>query len=154
MPVIQRLTALVSCMLLALTLAACVKEKPTLLEGSVSASADVNPDGDGTASPVVVRYYELKSTKAFDSAGFFDIYDEATTTLAGDMLHWGEVELVPGGSQALNLEVTPGANFVGFLVAYRDIENASWRGKMALKPNSVNEVVVNVGKLAVDVAAP
>ena len=31
---------------------------------------------------------------------------------------------------------------------------ASWRGKLAIKPNSVNEVAVNVGKLSVDVAAP
>ena len=135
-------------------LSACVKEKPTLLQGIVTATGDINPDGAGQASPVVVRYYELKTTKAFDSAGFFDIYEDATTTLAGDMLHWGEVELNPGDSQELNLELTPGANFVGFLVAYRDIDNASWRGKTAIKANNVNEVAVSVGKLSVDVAAP
>ena len=154
MPLIQRVSAFISCCVFALVLGACVKEKPTVLQGIVKASADVNPDDSGQAAPVVVRYYELKSTKAFDAAGFFDVYDDATTTLAGDMLHWGEVELVPGGDQNLNLELTPGARFVGFLVAYRDIDNASWRGKIAIAPNAVNQVAVNVGKLSLDVAAP
>ncbi len=49
----------------------------TEIEATFRAAADLNPDYQGNPSPLVVRFYELKSPTAFNNAGFFDLYDNA-----------------------------------------------------------------------------
>ena len=141
MPSLRLPAAAAASLILTFVLTACVKEEPTVLDGSVSASADANE-----GAPIVVRYYELKGTDAFDSAAFFDVFEQPEATLGTDLLGSGEVALVPGQNQPLNMKLNAETRFVGFAAAYRDIDNADWRGKLPVKPKSVNAVVVEVGK--------
>jgi len=137
--------------LLAALLGGCVKESPTVLVASVVGAADLNPDPGGQAAPVVVRFYELKSAKAFDAAAFFDIYDNAQQTLGADLLNWAELEVVPGSTRTLTLKLGPLAQQVGVIVAYRDIDHARWRAKIAIATGKTIDVTVHAGKLAVAV---
>ena len=146
MHVLRSSAAVIAALGFAVLLGACVKDAPTVLKGAVSATEDANG-----SSPVVVRYYELKTTKAFDSAGFFDIYETAPATLGADLLNWGEVELLPGSTEPLQVELNSETRFVGFLAAYRDIENSKWRAKMPVNSQSVNGVAVSVGNRALAV---
>ena len=38
--------------------------------------ADVNPDDNKISSPLIIRMYELKSSKIFKKANFIDIYEK------------------------------------------------------------------------------
>ena len=55
---------------------------PAEIEVTVEASDDLNPDFEGNPSPMVVRFYELKSPTAFNNAGFFALYDSDAAELA------------------------------------------------------------------------
>lgn len=147
----HRLVRLAVVCLVALLSVACVKEEPpppTKLEAKVEAAKDVNPDSAGRPSPVVLRFYELKSLKVFESAGFFDIYEQGSEVLGSDMLNWGELELTPGGARELAFEPDADAQYVGFIVAYRSIEQSTWRGSIALVPNQTNRARVKLEKTA------
>ena len=60
--------------LLALTalLGACASGPPedVVLRGSVEAVDTVNPDGQGRASPLVIKIYQLKANDKFELADF------------------------------------------------------------------------------------
>jgi type VI secretion system protein VasD len=133
---------------LALSVAGCVQETPTTLSASLAASADVNPDPGGRPSPVVVRVYELRNLKAFDSAGFFDIYEDAQTVLGPDMLNWSEVRLAPGESRQLNLQLHSDTRFLGVVAGYQAIDDSRWRGSVSITPNQANAAVINLERLA------
>src|SRR5262245_62038716 len=52
---------------LVLVMAGCLSNppKPSNVKLTLRAAADVNPDGNGRPSPVVVRIYQLKTDTAF-----------------------------------------------------------------------------------------
>ncbi|MBL0283852.1 MAG: type VI secretion system lipoprotein TssJ [Zoogloea sp.] len=65
----------------ALALAGCAKPPvisppkpepiPTVIQLDITANAAVNADRHGRAMPIVVRFYLLQTTAAFDNADFF-----------------------------------------------------------------------------------
>lgn len=113
--------------------AACASgpPKPTKARMTVSAQADVNPDADGRASPVVVRVYQLQQDAKFANADFFALFDDEAQALGADLLARDEVTLAPGERKEVQVDVKGEAKFVGAIAAYRDIRNSQWR---ALKP--------------------
>lgn len=112
-------------------------------------SAEVNPDINGRASPVVVKVFELSSRTLFDSQDFFALYDEAEQVLGPDLIHKTEFEFQPGTQSEYQLSLAPGVRYAGVLVAYRDIESASWREVIEVKPTHYETHDVHVGKLSV-----
>jgi type VI secretion system protein VasD len=144
-------TRVLSLVLVATGLVACVKENPTVLVATVVASQDVNPDGAGRASPVALRIYELKDRETFESASFFDLYERGQQTLGADLLNSTEIKLVPGGTKDLRLELSPDARFVGVVAAYRAIEDATWRATVPIPTTETTEVEIRLEKLVVGV---
>jgi type VI secretion system protein VasD len=116
----------------ALALASHAKRPPPQLLATVTAAEDLNPDPSGSPSPVVVRYYELRSLNAFTTTDFFALYEGAATVLAADQLSAGELRLRPGETLPLNLELNPETKFVGIIVAFQAIDQAQWRGSFAI----------------------
>ena len=152
MPAINRTALILTLVIAAVASAACVKDAPTVLDASVTATQDVNPDPAGRPSPIVVRFYALKSLKSFDTAAFFDIYEKAPETFGADLVSWGEVDLTPGASKALNVTLSPETRHVGFVAAFRSIDQATWRGSVDIPPNQTTRVAVDVEKLALSIA--
>ena len=112
-----------------LTLAACASSapKPTKARMTVIAQADVNPDGDGRPSPVVVRVYQLQQDAKFANTDFFTLFDNEQQALGEDLLARDEVTLAPGERKVLQVDVKGEAKFLGAVAAYRDIRNSQWR---------------------------
>jgi type VI secretion system protein VasD len=125
---------------------------PTIAEISVTAAADANPDSTGKGAPVAVRVFQLTSTSAFDKADFFQLYEHEAETLGADLAGRDELLLTPGATQQLRKEMKPGVGFIGVMVAFRDIQNATWRVTAAPPPNQTTAVQVTVQGLAVNVA--
>lgn len=124
---------------------------PTVASVALAAATNVNPDAGGAAAPVAVRVYQLASTATFDTADFFQLYQNDQSVLGADMLGREEVVLAPGAAQQLTVEMKPGAKFIGVVAAFRDIQNAKWRGSAAPPANQTSQVQISVNGLNVDV---
>ena len=108
----------------------------------------VNPDIQGNASPVVVKVYALASPTVFESKDFFTLYDNPDAVLNTDLLKKTEFEFVPGKRQDYKIQFTPAAQYLGVVVAYRNIENARWRAIVKVDPTGYDDLYVYVDKLA------
>ena len=130
--------------LLALFLVSCVEPPPppprAIVNLTVSAAENVNPNTSGQASPIVVRVYYLVSPTVFSEADFFTLFEQEKAALGADLAASDEFVLAPGGGMALSREVRDDVRFVGLLAAFRDIDNAVWRGVAPVPPSKTTAV--------------
>jgi type VI secretion system protein VasD len=147
---------LLAMLLLATLLAACgaAPPKPTIVQGSVEAGADINPDRRNRASPVTVRIYELKTVAVFERADFFSVWDGEAETLGGDLLGRDEIQLVPGERRQFERTLQPDTRHVAVVAAFRDLERAQWRASTVVIPNRTQTLTISLGTKSVSVSAP
>lgn len=110
--------------------------KPLPAKLTIQAAADVNPDSDGRASPVVVRVFRLRTDAEFTGAPFFPLYDSDKTVLNAALIARDEYTLTPGQKLQIELPVSPDTRFFGVLAAYRD-PNAQWRALAPASPKAI-----------------
>jgi len=134
--------------------------KDFILEGSVTASAELNPNRNGRPSPVTVVIFHLKSGDAFQFGDFFGLYDPDNGIVASDLIKRVDMQLQPGQVLPIASEFDPETTHIGVLVAFRDIDNAEWRAvlpipekslKDKLNPFSKKKLMINVEELSVTV---
>lgn len=99
----------------------------------LSASSDVNPDVNGASSPVCIEIYELKDVDDFQNADYYSLMGERLKSLKNNIANMQEVVLQPGTTQSLNITPRQGVVALGFVAAYRDIDNADWMDVYKLK---------------------
>jgi type VI secretion system protein VasD len=142
---------------LAIVAGCAAAPKPAETKMKIVAAADVNPDGKGRPSPIVVRVYQLKTEAEFANADFFAIYDREKEILGPSLITREEYTLEPGGSEELKFEVAGDARFLGVLAAYRD-PSAHWRAVSPAPEKGLADLLkkdrltVNLGKNAVSLA--
>jgi len=107
---------------------------PVTLQVTLIASADVNPDVRGRASPLSVRIFELRSRSAFDAADFFSLYDREQATLGTELLAKEQYILRPGDTQGYTRKAQGESRFLGVVAAYRDLEGSTWRVAAGIAP--------------------
>jgi type VI secretion system protein VasD len=136
----------------ALLLGACAgdpKPKPTEIQGSIEASAKLNPSVSQRASPVMLRIYELKTAAAFNSADFVSMYQRDQAELAADLVAREEMVLSPGETRPYAKTLAPETRFIGVMAAYRDLERAKWRSIVAIQPGQKQRLVIRADELTV-----
>ncbi|MBX9757035.1 MAG: type VI secretion system lipoprotein TssJ [Pseudomonadaceae bacterium] len=121
----------------------------TKLDLSLTGSEKLNPDINGRPSPIVLRLIELKHPVSFENADFFSLYQRPKDALSPDLVTLEELELRPGESHELKLSVQDGSRYVGVLAAYRDLPESSWRYVIALQPQELNKVELNLDALGI-----
>ncbi|MFJ7316395.1 type VI secretion system lipoprotein TssJ [Pseudomonas sp. NPDC098747] len=147
--VCKTLTALTALALLA----GCASLSPfstlTKLDLKLTASAQVNPDLHGRASPIVVRLFELKHSAAFENTDFFSLYHRANESLTPDLVLGEELELQPGQSVDLKLKVAEDSRYVGVIAAYRDLPKSTWRYTVPITALEVTEADLTLDKAGI-----
>ena len=118
---------------------------------SLQASANVNPNPEGQASPIVVRLYELKSLDAFTGEDFFTLYDNEKAVLGEQLLAKEEIELKPGETREIGHELNPATRFLGVIAAYRDIDHAKWQASFPVDKHGKTETTIRLERLAVSI---
>ncbi|HEY5809807.1 MAG TPA: type VI secretion system lipoprotein TssJ [Povalibacter sp.] len=108
--------------------------KPAVARAGIAASADVNPNSAGRASPVHVRIFQLKEDGAFMGADFWALVDKEQETLAASLVQRLEFDLSPGEAKDFELKLAPEARVLGVMAEYADYRNAQWR-VVAQAPN-------------------
>ena len=141
-------------LILIATLAACSTTSSTVrIKGHIEASDDLNPDLAGRASPVVVRLYQLGSPGSFKRAGFFALYNNEMGSLGNTLISVEELEIQPGESRDYSAEMNVSTKYLGVVVAFRDLENARWRGLVPLSKENKISVNIELDRLGVSVTA-
>jgi type VI secretion system protein VasD len=110
------------------------KVLPLITRIQIAATADINPDAQGRASPVVVRIYQLRTDAEFTGAQFFQLYDHEMEALGASLISRDEYLLTPSAQMLKELPASPDVHFFGVLAAYRD-SSAQWRAVVAVPPN-------------------
>jgi type VI secretion system protein VasD len=109
---------------------------PLMAHVTITASADVNPDPTGRASPVVIRIYRLRSGDAFNGAGMEPLYFKDREVLAADLAERDQCQLFPGQSCDLQWELSAEVHVIGVMAALRDYTSVPWRIFMTVPPSS------------------
>ncbi|MDE1183224.1 type VI secretion system lipoprotein TssJ [Paraburkholderia sp.] len=91
------------------------------------ASARVNPDGAGRASPILVGIYALKSTTTFDTSDFGSLQDRAKATLGDDLVSFEQLILLPGEHKLIRRNDGPSVHALGVVAGYREQDRRAWR---------------------------
>jgi type VI secretion system protein VasD len=139
--------------LLTFSLVSCGSAPPKKhgLEIRMSASADVNPDSQARPSPVILHVLELTSIEEFNQADFFALTQDDASALGGDVLNKTEINLTPGASRKMALELDDQIAYLGFVAAYRDIDNSRWRVTQEVIPGKTDWIAVSIGKQQISI---
>jgi len=126
---------------------------PTVVELAVQAGDEINPDGGGRPSPVVVRIYELKDTGSFNSADFFTLFEDEQGTLGGDLVARDEIILAPGERHEATRAIADDTNHLAVMAAFRDIDRARWRTSVPVPRHRTTPVTVTIDALSLSAQA-
>lgn len=107
---------------------------PKIVNLTLKAAPDVNPNGAGTASPVVVRIYQLSNATEFAAADFFSLNQDAAGVLGDELVASEEFVLAPGAIEVYARELGEEVRFLGITAAFRDVSGGKWRSFHAIPP--------------------
>jgi type VI secretion system protein VasD len=120
-------------------LGACASGPPEdiVLKGTMEAVTQVNPDGQGRPSPLVIKIYQLKAGDKFELADFFALFDQPEAALGADLLAVEDVMMRPGEIKPYEGEFDPDTRFIGVVAAYRDINQAEWKSIVEMPERNI-----------------
>lgn len=95
----------------------------------IQAREAVNHNSQGVALSTVIRIYQLKDSKAFDSADYLSLFASDTQSIAADIVAQRDIRLPPGGTVMVDMPMEKSAQYVavaGMFMSPDQINN-SWR---------------------------
>jgi type VI secretion system protein VasD len=137
-----------------LTLASCTSvntkvggllDLDTDLKLSFIVEKNVNPDDSKVSSPVIVRMYELKSTKAFDNANFIDLYERDSEILGKTMITEQALKPIqPNEDSTAKFVLSKGTKYIGLYAEFLQYEDAKYK---VIIPVAETNVVSSTAKV-------
>ena len=100
---------------------------PPVVDLTVRAGPDINPNPAGTPVSVALRLYSLTARGRFEAADVYSLMQREAQVLGAESAGFEEVVVRPGDVRKVTLMPKPGVRFVGIAVLFRDIDRAQWR---------------------------
>jgi type VI secretion system protein VasD len=116
--------------------------EPTYVTLNFEASGDINRSAAGSASPMVLRIYQLKSYTTFEKADFFSLFEKDDQLLGNDLVDKEEILLKPYEKRTVFFEPSQATQAIGLFAVFRDYKEAKWKASVGIQKNKTN--VVNV----------
>ncbi len=139
---------------IAFTLASCTSvnskvggllDLDTDLKLSFVVDKNINPDDSKVSSPLIVRMYELKSTKAFENANFIDLYERDTDVLGKTMITQQSLKPIqPNEDSTARFVLSKGTKFIGLYAEFLQYEDAKYK---VIIPVAETNVVSSTAKV-------
>jgi len=105
---------------------------------SVIADRDLNPDDADIPSPVIIRMYELKSTKLFKNANFIDLYERDTEVLGKSMVVKQALKAIkPNEKNERSFVLNKDTAYIGLYVEFLQYENAKYKVTLPVEQTNV-----------------
>lgn len=113
-----------------------------------TARAELNIDDNHQSSPVMIRIYQLKEPKNFESATYSSLVQNDQETLAASLLATKEIVLKPKTSISIDMPFDKEADYVGIIALFKDpdIKANNWRILLKrgdLNINSPRSIIAN-----------
>jgi type VI secretion system protein VasD len=125
--------------------------EPTSVVIEFEAAGDVNPNGEGRASPVGVRIYQLKSYSAFGKANFFALYDNDEGVLGGDLIGKQEIMLMPNERRTVFFETGDNTRTIGLMGIFMVYESIQWKDAAGVRANKTTVINVSINGAGITV---
>jgi type VI secretion system protein VasD len=136
---------------LSFMLLGCFESNMPTLMVNLKTSQFLNPNIYAQSSPVVVTFYQLKSTSVFQQSTFFAIDNNAQKALGSDLLDKYEVELKPNQMQDININLLPSTNYIGLVAAFREPDHAEWRRVVQVVPGKSFKMKVTLSASSIEI---
>lgn len=99
-----------------------------MMNVDLTSRASLNPNGAGQSLSTVVRIYQLKDTKTFDTLDYGQLQSNDVDALKPDLLATKDVVLRPSASATVSEPMNEAAEFVGVVAFFRDAgKDATWK---------------------------
>jgi len=151
---IFNVSKLLTIVAVALTLASCTSvnskvggllDLDTDLKLRFVVDESVNPDDSKVSSPLIVRMYELKSTKAFENANFIDLYERDSEILGKTMITEQALKPIqPNENRTTRWVLSKGTKYIGLYAEFLQYENAKYK---VIIPIAETNVVSSTAKI-------
>lgn len=126
---------------------------PTRVELNIQAATDINPDGAGRPSPLLLRLYELKDRANLDGADFFAIYQADQDTLKNDLIRKQEFMLAPGTTRAMTIEPDTDTRYIAIFGAFHRLDAARWQAAAEIPKARTTRIAVSVSNTRIALTA-
>lgn len=105
---------------------------------SFVAEENINPDDSKIPSPVIVRMYELKSTKLFEKANFIDLYESDAEVLGKSLIAQQVLKAIkPGEARTADFVLSKDTQYIGLYVEFLQFENAKYKVTIPIAQTNV-----------------
>jgi type VI secretion system protein VasD len=125
--------------------------EPTRVVIEFEAAGDINPNGEGRASPLGVRIYQLKSYSVFGKADFFSLYDNDERVLGGELLKKQEILLKPNEKRTVFFETEDDTQTIGLLGVFIAYETVQWKTAAGVQANKTAVINVSISRAGIAV---
>ncbi|MEX3021786.1 type VI secretion system lipoprotein TssJ [Kluyvera sp. STS39-E] len=111
----------------------------------IRAREAVNHNASGVALSTVVRIYQLKDRKTFDSTDYPSLFKEDSQAIKADLVAEKDIRLQPGGAVMVDMPMEESAQYVavaGMFIS-PDQQNNTWRVVLSrdeLSPNKARVI--------------
>lgn len=117
---------------------------PPVVDVTIKASSDINPNTAGTPVSVAVRLYSLNARGKFESADVYALMQREAQTLGTESAGVEEVVVRPGETRKVTLMPKPGVRFIGVAVLFRDIDRARWRMVTSIAESGLSRLTISI----------
>ena len=113
----------------------------------------INPDESGRSSPLVIRVFELKDARQFQTEDFIGLFQESKERLGGDLVAERRLrELAPGIDREEVLQLDPSVRYIGLLAEFVQYENAQARLVFPVEAHATTEKIIWVKKTSIKIS--
>lgn len=122
----------------------------------IRAREAVNSNAGGVALSTVVRIYQLKDRKTFDSTDYPSLFKADSQAIKADLVAEKDIRLQPGGVVAVDMPMEESAQYVAVAGMFMspDQENNTWRVVLSrddLDPDKARVIVADNNRLTLQV---
>lgn len=114
------------------------------INSKISASSDINPDIDGTPSPLAISIFELSDMVSFQGSDFYSLYSNARSSLGDTLLYEQNVVISPSETLSVSMPYVQGVHYVAYVAAFRNLDHVVWRGFVPVQAKSGFGQSINV----------
>ncbi|PSW05691.1 type VI secretion system lipoprotein TssJ [Photobacterium lipolyticum] len=109
---------------------------------NIEAANNINPNIDGLASPLEIRFYQLQDSEAFNQASFIDLYNDDQGVLKAGLLSKRSLDSVlPNEKRQVVLPLITETKYVGVVAAFADYREA--KNKAILPVQAGQPIVID-----------
>lgn len=117
---------------------------PPVVDVTVKANSDINPNAAGTPVSVAVRLYSLNARGKFEGADVYSLMQREAQTLGTESAGVEEVVVRPGETRKVTLMPKPGVRFIGVAVLFRDIDRSQWRMVAPIAESGLSKFAISI----------